>query len=199
MPANSQNSRVVILEQDLELLQIPVLQDNYIYILHDHKTQLSVAIDPAEASPVIACLEARAWRLDFIWNTHHHPDHVGGNLELKDRYNCRILGSRYDKDRIPGLDHLVDDANEFRFGSWTIKVLATPGHTLGHCIYHIPDADLLFCGDTLFSLGCGRLFEGSPDQMWESRPSMQKALGLKAVPANEVFAKLRKGKDNFKG
>ncbi|WP_141732826.1 hydroxyacylglutathione hydrolase [Oligoflexus tunisiensis] len=154
--------------QGLQLFQLPVLTDNYIYILYDKPSHQTAVIDPAVAQPVLNFLESRGWSLDVIWNTHHHGDHVGGNLQLQERYGCAIYGSDYDHDRIPGITQTVRDQEEFAFGSWRVEVSSTPGHTLGHCMYHIPAADILFCGDTLFGLGCGRLFEGTPEQMWNS-------------------------------
>lgn len=154
--------------QGLQLFQLPVLTDNYIYILYDKPTHQTVVIDPAEAEPVIQFLESRGWSLDAIWNTHHHGDHVGGNRILQERYGCAIYGSTQDHDRIPGITQIVKDLDEFSLGSWRVEVMETPGHTLGHCAYYIPAADILFCGDTLFALGCGRLFEGTPEQMWSS-------------------------------
>jgi hydroxyacylglutathione hydrolase len=160
--------RLISEHQGLQLFQLSVLTDNYIYVLYDKASHQTVVIDPAEAQPVVNFLESKGWSLDAIWNTHHHGDHVAGNLELQQRYSCAILGSDYDQHRIPGITQTVQDQEEFLLGTWRVDVFATPGHTLGHCIYFIPAADILFCGDTLFALGCGRLFEGSPEQMWSS-------------------------------
>jgi hydroxyacylglutathione hydrolase len=167
--------------QGLQLFQLPVLTDNYIYILHDKQSHQTVVIDPAEAEPVIQFLESRGWTVDAIWNTHHHGDHVGGNRVLQDKYACAIYGSEYDKERIPGMTQTVKDQDEFLLGTWRVDVMETPGHTLGHCVYHIPAADILFCGDTLFALGCGRLFEGTADQMWSSLSKIRSLPGTTRI------------------
>ncbi|HYX34950.1 MAG TPA: hydroxyacylglutathione hydrolase [Oligoflexus sp.] len=160
--------RLIHDHEGLQLYQLPVLTDNYIYVLYDKASHQTVVIDPAEAQPVVNFLESKGWSLDAIWNTHHHADHVGGNHELQKRYECSIYGSDYDHDRIPGITQTVRDQEEFQLGTWRVEVFATPGHTLGHCIYYVPAAEILFCGDTLFALGCGRLFEGTAEQMWNS-------------------------------
>ena len=160
----------------LEIVQIPVLRDNYIYLLHDPVSGSTAVVDPAVAEPVLQALRERGWRLDYILNTHHHADHVDGNLQLKQYSGCRIIASQTDSGRIPGLDIAVNDGDRFLLGEQRLSVIATPGHTLGHSVYDWADSAALFCGDTLFSLGCGRLFEGSPAQMWQS---LQR---LKALP-----------------
>ncbi len=167
--------------QGLQLFQLPVLTDNYIYILFDKPGHQTVVIDPAEAEPVIQFLESRGWTLDAIWNTHHHGDHVGGNRILQERYGCAIYGSYFDQDRIPGITQIVKDQDEFQLGNWRVEVMETPGHTLGHCAYYIRAADILFCGDTLFALGCGRLFEGTPEQMWASLLKLRSLPGTTRV------------------
>lgn len=162
----------------LKILQIPVLTDNYIYLIHDEDSKQTAVVDPAEAKPVLDALKKHGWRLHFILNTHHHSDHVGGNLELKKQTGCKIIASGSDNYRIPGIDIAVRDRSYFQLGSHPISIIATSGHTLGHIVYYFEDDDLLFCGDTLFALGCGRLFEGSAEQLWES---LQK---LKNLPEN---------------
>lgn len=162
----------------LKILQIPVLTDNYIYLIHDEDSKQTAVVDPAEAKPVLDALKKYGWRLHFILNTHHHSDHVGGNLELKKQTGCKIIASGSDNHRIPGIDIAVRDRSYFQLGSHPISIIATSGHTLGHIVYYFEDDDLLFCGDTLFALGCGRLFEGSAEQLWES---LQK---LKNLPEN---------------
>ena len=153
---------------ELEVHQIPVLQDNYIYILHDKTFQKTAVVDPTTAQAVRDFLQAKGWGLDLILNTHHHGDHVGGNVLLKHTYGCRIYASQYDFDRIPGCDVAVQEGAELSLGALAIQVWETPGHTLGHIVYTFPSQDLRFCGDTLFALGCGRLFEGTAAQMWQS-------------------------------
>ncbi|GAB4279989.1 MAG: hydroxyacylglutathione hydrolase [Methylomicrobium sp.] len=162
----------------LDIVQIPVLNDNYIYLLHDTASGLTAAVDPAVADAVIDAIDAREWRLDFILNTHHHGDHVGGNRQLKQRTGCRVVGSKTDRERIPGIDIEVGDGDVFRLGETTFDVIDTPGHTNGHVVYYSAEEGVLFCGDTLFAMGCGRLFEGTAEAMWAS---LQK---LKALPGS---------------
>jgi hydroxyacylglutathione hydrolase len=160
----------------LAIRQLPVLRDNYVYLVHDPVTALTAVVDPAVAAPVLAALGETGWRLSHILNTHHHGDHTGGNLELKATTGCTIVGPRADRDRIPGIDVAVGDADIYRFGGHEAHVFDVPGHTRGHIAYWFPDSEALFCGDTLFIMGCGRLFEGTAAQMWHS-------LGkLKALP-----------------
>ncbi|OAH96690.1 hydroxyacylglutathione hydrolase [Methylomonas methanica] len=161
----------------LEILQIPVLQDNYIYLIQDTDSGLTAAIDPAVADAVIDVLTENSWQLDYIFNTHHHGDHVGANLQLKQQTGCKIVGSAADQARIPGIDIMLGDGDLVKLGNQSFQVIDTPGHTLGHIVYYSADSQALFCGDTLFSLGCGRLFEGSAEQMWLSLEA------LKALPA----------------
>lgn len=162
----------------LTILQIPVLNDNYIYLLHDPVSGETAAVDPAVAQPVLDILEQKGWRLTAILNTHHHSDHVGGNLELKQKTGCTVIAPLSDQHRIPGIDRGVVDGDVITLGKHSARVISTPGHTSGHVVYHFADDNLLFCGDTLFMMGCGRLFEGTAEQMWHS---LQK---LKALPAS---------------
>ena len=150
------------------LEQIPVLSDNYVYLIHDPDSGATAAIDPPAAAPVLDALKRKGWQLTHILNTHHHHDHTGGNLDLKQATGCTIIGSRRDAGRIPGMDTEIGEGDRFLVGHAAILVFETPGHTSGHVSYWLPESLLLFCGDTLFSLGCGRLFEGTPQQMWDS-------------------------------
>lgn len=152
----------------LEIEQIPTRKDNYVYLLRESGQGKVGVIDPSDAEPVIAALDRLGWRLTDIINTHHHNDHTGGNLELKERYGCTVTGPRADRDRIAGIDVEVGDGDIFMFGGAEAKVFDTPGHTRGHIAYWFPESRALFCGDTLFALGCGRTFEGTPQQMWNS-------------------------------
>ena len=152
----------------LEVLQIPVLRDNYVYLARDSDSGACAAIDPAVSAPVLDALARRGWRLTHILNTHHHHDHVGGNLELKRATGCTIVGNAADAARIPGIDVTVSDGETYDLGTRSARVIAVSGHTIGHIAYWFADDDVLFCGDTLFALGCGRLFEGTPAQMWDS-------------------------------
>jgi hydroxyacylglutathione hydrolase len=161
----------------LTILQLPVLNDNYIYLVHDPVSGETAAIDPAIAQPVLDALDENNWRLTSLLNTHHHADHVGGNLELKQKTGCTVIAGLSDQHRIPGFERGVVDGDQLRLGAHVISVIATPGHTSGHVVYYFAGDKALFCGDTLFVMGCGRLFEGTAKQMWES---LQK---LKALPA----------------
>lgn len=160
---------------DLEIHQFPCLSDNYGVLIHDAAAGVTASIDTPDAAAVRAALKATGWRLTHILNTHHHGDHTGGNLEIKSETGCRIVGPRGEKDKIPGIDDAVGDGDSFKFGSFTVNVLETPGHTRGHISYHFPEANVAFVGDTLFALGCGRLFEAGADVMWRS---LQKIMAL---------------------
>lgn len=152
----------------LEIEMFPCLWDNYGFLVHSPDTGETAAIDTPEASKIIDALESKGWTLTHIWNTHHHPDHVGGNLELAQKYGAEIVGPGHDKKRIPGLGKGVSGGDVFTFGGHDVHIIDTPGHTTSHIVYYVPDADAAFVGDTLFVLGCGRLFEGTPAQMYES-------------------------------
>jgi hydroxyacylglutathione hydrolase len=152
----------------LQVHQFPCLSDNYGYLIHDPEANVTATIDTPEVAAINAALKETGWTLTHILNTHHHFDHAGGNLELKEQHGCTIVGSRDDADRIPGIDIKVGDGDTYQFGHHTSSVFDVSGHTLGHIAYHFPEVDKLFCGDALFALGCGRLFEGSPAQMWTS-------------------------------
>jgi len=152
----------------MEIVQLEALEDNYIYLLRDLATGMTAVIDPSEAKPVSQELKRRGWRLDFILNTHHHWDHVGGNLELKDEHGCQVLASSRDGGRTPGFDRGLAPGEKFHLGDSVGEVLDVPGHTVGHLALFFAKQKALFPGDTLFSLGCGRLFEGTPGQMWET-------------------------------
>ena len=152
----------------IEIEMFPCLSDNYGFLLHDPETGLTAAIDTPEVTPILAVLERHAWRLSHILNTHHHGDHAGGNLELKRLTGCRIIGPRQDAKRIPGIDEGVADGEVIGFGAHRVEVFETPGHTRGHIVYLLRDERVAFVGDTLFAMGCGRLFEGTPAEMWTS-------------------------------
>ena len=152
----------------LEIEQIPVLSDNYVYLVHEPRAGVTGVVDPAVAEPVLERLRAHGWKLDWILSTHHHADHTGGNLELKQATGCRIAGAKADAARIPGIDLGLAENDRFELGEAEAQVFETPGHTSGHISYWFAEAKALFCADTLFSLGCGRVFEGTPAQMWSS-------------------------------
>ena len=145
---------------------IPCLSDNYSYIVSDGNQAL--VIDPSESKPIINFLEKNNLELKFVLNTHHHFDHVGGNLELKNKYNILIAGNANDKERIPGIDILLNENEKFNFNMNSIEIINVPGHTSECIAFYIKNENIIFTGDSIFSLGCGRLFEGSPQQMWNS-------------------------------
>ncbi|SNS56307.1 hydroxyacylglutathione hydrolase [Sphingomonas laterariae] len=161
----------------IEIARIPVLSDNYVWLAHDPASGETVAVDPAVAEPVLDAAAARGWRITQIWNTHWHPDHTGGNEAIKAATGCTITGPAAEAERIPTLDRLVDDGDQARIGAITADVIAVPAHTAGHIAYHLPAEDMVFVGDTLFAMGCGRLFEGTADQMFAN---MRR---LEALPA----------------
>lgn len=152
----------------LEIELIPALSDNYIFLLHEPSSGATAVVDPADAGAVERRLQERGLALTHILNTHHHPDHVGGNRALKARHGCTIVGPRADRDRIPGIDVEVGDGDTVALGNAQANVFDVPGHTRGHIAYWFRDAKAAFVGDTLFAMGCGRLFEGTPAQMWAS-------------------------------
>jgi hydroxyacylglutathione hydrolase len=151
----------------IQVFQIPARTDNFAYVLRSPEG-LTAAVDTPEVRPIVAFLEQKGWKLDFIFNTHHHGDHVGGNRELLERYGCKVYGSQKDQARIPGISVRLKEGDEFLFGKERVKVLACDGHTLGHIAYWFPESKAVFVGDTIFSLGCGFLFEGTAKQMWDS-------------------------------
>ncbi|HYC03622.1 MAG TPA: hydroxyacylglutathione hydrolase [Azospirillaceae bacterium] len=152
----------------LDVRLVPALSDNYVYLLRDTETGTVAIVDPAEPEPVEEALARLGWRPSLILNTHHHGDHIGGNEALKERHHLRLTGPRAERGRIPGMDDLVAEGDRFHLGKRPVRVFEVPGHTRGHVAFWFEDADALFCGDTLFALGCGRLFEGTPAQMWDS-------------------------------
>ncbi|WP_374444753.1 hydroxyacylglutathione hydrolase [Stella sp.] len=152
----------------LDIHRIPVLKDNYVWLAHEPSADVTAVVDPAVAEPVEAALRDRGWRLTHILNTHHHGDHTGANLALKAAHGCTIVGPAADRARIPGIDVAVADGDRCRLGAAEAEVFDVPGHTRGHIAFWFAADRALFCGDTLFALGCGRLFEGTPDQMWRS-------------------------------
>ena len=149
----------------VEVVRIPALSDNYIWLIHEPASGETAVIDPAVAEPVLAEADARGWRIGHIWNTHWHPDHTGGNAEIKAATGCAITGPAAEADRIPTLDRLVREGDTVRLGGAEATVLEMPAHTAGHIVYHLAAEQMLFVGDVLFAMGCGRLFEGDAGQM----------------------------------
>ena len=153
---------------------IPCLTDNYAYIIYDKNSKTIGVVDPSEAKPIISFLKKEEMKLNYILNTHHHFDHIGGNLELKKIYNAKVLGFEGDKHRIPGIDITVKDKEVWNFGNSAVKIFHIPGHTLGHICFFFEKEKIVFTGDTLFSLGCGRIFEGDHKQMLDSLNKIKK-------------------------
>ncbi len=153
----------------MKIEAIPVLSDNYVYLLHEESTGETAAVDPAEAAPVLSFLEQKKWRLTQIWCTHHHSDHIGGNqILLRSFPNCQIMAPTLEGGRFPGANQKVAEGEPFSLGSTTVCPLSVPGHTRDHTAYFLESEPAVFCGDTLFSLGCGRVFCGSHQQLFES-------------------------------
>ena len=150
----------------IEVVRIPARQDNYIWMAHDDASGETVVVDPADAAPVLAEAQARGWKIGQIWNTHWHGDHTGGNAEIKAATGCTITGPASEASKIPTLDIQLREGDRVRIGAIEAEVLEVPAHTAGHIAYYLPDAGIAFVGDTLFAMGCGRLFEGTAEQMW---------------------------------
>lgn len=150
----------------LEIELVPCLSDNYAYLVHDSDAGLTAVVDPSEAPPVKAALERRGWTLTHILNTHHHFDHTGGNVPLKEEFGAQIVGPGKDRGRFAGIDAGVDESTGWTFGARAVRVMEIPAHTSSHIAFIVDGA--AFTGDTLFAMGCGRLFEGTPAMMWSS-------------------------------
>lgn len=149
----------------MEIVTVPCLDDNYAYLLHAPLTGMTALVDAPEADPIIAALEERGWTLDFILITHHHWDHIDGVEPLREKYGTTVIGASADKHRLPPLDLAVEPGSIFSLGNVEVHVSDVSGHTIGHVSYHIPSIKALFTADSLMALGCGRLFEGTPEQM----------------------------------
>ena len=152
----------------MQVTPISCLTDNYAYIIHDDNFKTVGVVDPSEAKPIISFLKKKNLKLNYILNTHHHFDHIGGNIELKKIYNAKIVGFLGDKHRIPGIDIALRNNENWSFGNSTVKIFHIPGHTLGHICFFFEKEKIVFTGDTLFSLGCGKIFEGNHEQMLTS-------------------------------
>ncbi len=158
-----------------DLITIPCLSDNYAFVLRDSESGKVALIDVPEAAPILAELKARDWALSQIWLTHHHPDHVQGLAEVLKIHDANVIGGKADEHRLPPLDRKVEEGDSITLGALEAHVLDVSGHTVGHIAFHVPAANAAFTADSLMALGCGRLFEGTPAQMWES---LQKLMAL---------------------
>jgi hydroxyacylglutathione hydrolase len=165
----------------LTIHQFPCLNDNYGYLVHDTISAETVAVDTPDADTYLAEAASRGWNISAIWNTHWHPDHAGGNLAIKAATGCQIMGPAGEAGKIPGLDRAVGGGDEVWIGAHRSSVLDVPGHTLGHIAYHLGDDGVAFVGDAVFALGCGRVFEGTPEMMWTSLQV------IKALPATTAL------------
>jgi hydroxyacylglutathione hydrolase len=163
-----ENAFITAEDEGLELLQIPARKDNYFYLMHAAHSGETVAIDPGDADPILWAMRARNWPLTHIFNTHHHGDHVGGNRRLQEETQAEIFGYAGDASRIPAISRRLEEGEHFTWGGVEVEVIFVPGHTTGHIAYYLPRPGWLFCGDALFLMGCGRLFEGTPEQAYAS-------------------------------
>jgi len=152
----------------LEIVTVPCLSDNYAFLIHASETGETALVDAPEAAPIRAALKARGWTLSHILITHHHSDHIDGVQSLRRDTSAKVIGNSADTRRLPKLDKAVGDGDMFRFAGHDVNVLDVSGHTIGHIAFHIPDANAAFTADSLMALGCGRVFEGTPEQMWAS-------------------------------
>ncbi len=152
----------------LELITIPCLSDNYAFLLHDNTSGATALIDVPEAEPILRELRSRSWSLTEVWITHHHADHVQGLTEILSAFPAIVRGAKADVHRLPSLDAMHADGDNFEFAGHEVQVMDVSGHTIGHIAYYVPDAGAVFTADSLMALGCGRLFEGSAAQMWTS-------------------------------
>lgn len=150
----------------IEVVRIPALSDNYIWLAHDDVSGETIVVDPAVAEPVLEAAAARGWTISAIWNTHWHPDHTGGNAAIKAATGCTVIAPAAEAAKIPTADRLVAEGDTVMLGAVAAQVIDVPAHTAGHIAYHLPKAEIVFVGDTLFAMGCGRLFEGTADQMF---------------------------------
>ncbi|WP_375271435.1 hydroxyacylglutathione hydrolase [Sphingomonas sp.] len=152
----------------LEIVRVPVLSDNYSWLVHDADSGATIVVDPGEAQPVLDAAAARGWTIGAIWTTHWHPDHVGGNAAVVAATGATVIGPEAERAKIGALDRGVGEGDTVSIGAHEARVMHVPGHTSGHIAFHMADDAAIFTGDTLFALGCGRLFEGSPEQMFDN-------------------------------
>ena len=165
----------------LDIHRFPCLNDNYGYLVHEHYSGETAAIDTPDADKYLAEAKRMGWHISHILNTHWHPDHAGGNLKIKEATGCTIYGPAGEAEKIPGIDVKLKEGDTVEFGRATARVLDVPGHTLGHIAYHFAEQETAFVGDALFALGCGRVFEGTMEMMWNSLSK------LKALPPETLI------------
>jgi hydroxyacylglutathione hydrolase len=151
-----------------DLVVVPCLSDNYAYLIHDAATDATAVVDVPEAAPILTALAERGWKLTHILLTHHHNDHIGGVEALVAATGARVVGASADAHRLPPLTEGVAEGDTVQFGTENFEVIEVPGHTVGHIAFHLPRSQMAFTGDSLMAWGCGRLFEGTPAQMWDS-------------------------------
>jgi hydroxyacylglutathione hydrolase len=160
-------------DMSLEVIRIPVLSDNYVWLVHEGQSGETMVVDPAVAAPVLEEAAKRNWKITQIWNTHWHPDHTGGNADIKAATGCSITGPAAEFERIPTLDVQVKGGDFVALGHAKAEVIEVPAHTAGHIAFHFADEQIVFVGDTLFAMGCGRLFEGTADQMFANMRKLE--------------------------
>lgn len=165
----------------LEVHQFPCLSDNYGFLLHNPDSGETACIDTPDAEAYLREAAAKGWSITQIWNTHWHPDHAGGNAAIKDATGCIVIAPQDDAGKIAAVDRTVTHGDTVKLGNHEARIIDVSGHTMGHIAYHLPDAGLAFVGDSLFALGCGRMFEGTPPQFWASLSR------LKALPARTML------------
>ena len=152
----------------LEIVTVPCLTDNYAFLAHDPETGETAVVDAPDSGPILAALEERGWRADVVILTHHHADHVQGLADIMDAHHPKVAGAAADAERLPALDIQLAEGDEIRIGAERGRVIEVPGHTRGHIAVHFPESDVAFTADSLMALGCGRVFEGTMDEMWAS-------------------------------
>ena len=161
--------------------QFPCLSDNYGYLLHDAESGETACIDTPDAEAYLREAARKGWQITQIWNTHWHPDHAGGNEAIKAATGCKVIAPGAEAERIAAIDRTVGQGDKVSLGRWQAEVIDVGGHTMGHIAYHLPAANVAFVGDAVFALGCGRMFEGTPPQFWESLKR------IKALPADTLL------------
>ncbi len=165
----------------LKIHQFPCLNDNYGYLAHDSESGATAAIDTPDPDRYLEEAASQGWTISAIWNTHWHPDHAGGNLRLKEATGCVIYGPAGESDKIPGIDHALNGGDTVKLGAMTAKIIDVPGHTLGHIAFHLAPEKTAFVGDAVFALGCGRVFEGDAQMMWNSM------MAIKNLPPETIL------------